>query len=275
MNAIKFKTGNYTHINVAGTFFQGEIDESYSKLVTIFGEPIDGDGYETDAKWLIEFPDGVVATICNYKDGVSYKGVHGIQKKKLRDWHIGGKDKEVVKRVQAILDNYSEETVANTHYLDDKTVEELIDMLISDDYMVGKTEFTEPEKKYIVCSCNESLYEFAPNVFDQQPFNQLPIFYGATVREALINCLEQCEDGIALKNYDRKELVVKMIQSEIASLKADIEYSDLGVMGAIIIDLLLDLGYDHEEDSETAEYCLKATELEIWEYYMENIIPNL
>ncbi len=61
----------------------------YSELVDLFGEPAEGDGYKVDARWVIEFEDGVVCTIYNWKNGPNYG-----ENRKVEDisfWHIGGK----------------------------------------------------------------------------------------------------------------------------------------------------------------------------------------
>jgi hypothetical protein len=40
-----------------------------------------------------------------------------------------------------------------------------------------------------------------------------------------------------------------------------------------------DFGFDYEGDSVLAgnvrEYCLKATPVEIWQYYLDNVLPTL
>ncbi len=72
----------------------GELDISYAKLVELLGEPNAGtDGYKTDAEWSIEF-DGVPFSIYNYKDGKNYLGSDGLDVEDIRDWHIGGSNKE-------------------------------------------------------------------------------------------------------------------------------------------------------------------------------------
>ena len=62
----------------------------------------DGDGYKLDAHWSIEWEDGKVATIYNWKNGLNYNDKiirgsdhYGIQLTDIREWHIGGKDPEV------------------------------------------------------------------------------------------------------------------------------------------------------------------------------------
>lgn len=86
-----------------GTSLQGYIDISYKELVDKLGKPQDGDGYKVDAEWIVEFEDGTVATIYNYKDGKNYNGSSGTPKTKIRDWHIGGANPEAAIKVQELF----------------------------------------------------------------------------------------------------------------------------------------------------------------------------
>jgi hypothetical protein len=103
---MKFKTHNEKDINISGTSLVEEIDASYEKLVEKFGDPDEGDAYKVDAMWKIEFEDGKVATIYNYKDGKNYNGDEGLETTKIRDWYIGGYDNtDVVERILLIIKN--------------------------------------------------------------------------------------------------------------------------------------------------------------------------
>lgn len=97
-----FFTHNEKEINVSGTSFVGYVNTTYSKLFEKFGEPFD-DGYKTDAEWEIEFSDGKVATIYNWKNGKNYNGSEGLDLDDITEWHIGGFDNSVVERIQKIL----------------------------------------------------------------------------------------------------------------------------------------------------------------------------
>jgi hypothetical protein len=70
---MNFRTHNDEFINVSGTSYKGEIKTTYKKLVNVFGEPgkNSGDG-KTDVNWKIEFDNGDVANIYNYKNGLKY-----------------------------------------------------------------------------------------------------------------------------------------------------------------------------------------------------------
>lgn len=90
-----------------GTSLQGYIDADYKTLCKVFGkETNDGDGYKVDAEWLLEFSDGVVATIYNYKDGKNYNGRSGLAKSKITDWHVGGRSARAVANVEQMLEKF-------------------------------------------------------------------------------------------------------------------------------------------------------------------------
>ena len=90
-------------LNPDGTYLMGYIDIEYAKLVSLLGEPTDADGHKVDAQWEIQFEDGLVATIYNWKNGKNYKGDEGLEVTEIIDWHIGGLKKEVVDRVHQIF----------------------------------------------------------------------------------------------------------------------------------------------------------------------------
>lgn len=92
----KGKVNNERPYFATGTSLQGYINVDYKKLVEVFGEPNgEDDGYKVDSEWII-FTLAGVATIYNYKDGKNYLGEEGLEVEEITDWHIGGKDKEVV-----------------------------------------------------------------------------------------------------------------------------------------------------------------------------------
>jgi len=87
----------------AGTSLQGYVRVSYARLVKSFGKPLKGDGYKTDAEWVLKAPDGTIATIYNYKDGKAYLGRKGTPVRNITNWHIGGKKKVAVAWVKSSL----------------------------------------------------------------------------------------------------------------------------------------------------------------------------
>lgn len=88
-----------------GTFLLDSIDTDYAKIVEKYGNPTTVDGYKSDAGWVIEWDDGRVGTIYNWKNGKNYLGKDGLEVNKIKDWNIGGKDKIVVKRIRDDLLN--------------------------------------------------------------------------------------------------------------------------------------------------------------------------
>ena len=80
-----FKTGNF---NVMGTSRQGELDGYYKKdIEKVFGPPSWDQGSTDDKvqlEWNIEFPDGTIATIYDYKQ-------YGVDPEDIDYWSIGGR----------------------------------------------------------------------------------------------------------------------------------------------------------------------------------------
>ena len=82
-----------------GTCGQGQITATYAQLVSTFGEPLkDGfDDYKCDAEWVVQFEDGSVATIYNWKNGINYCGSEqGIPTERIDKWNIGGRTTEAL-----------------------------------------------------------------------------------------------------------------------------------------------------------------------------------
>lgn len=100
---MNFKTHNEKEIDCMETCLQGNLTLKYSDIEKVFGEPHGSDGYKTDAEWEIEFEDGVVATIYNYKDGKNYNGRSGIATTKITDWHIGGLSEKAIQNVIKVM----------------------------------------------------------------------------------------------------------------------------------------------------------------------------
>ena len=93
-----------TATNVSGTSLQGYIKCDYATLVRVFGnETSDGDGYKVDAEWELEFSDGVVATIYNWKNGKNYCDDDGLEVSEMTEWHVGGYSKQAVANVTKML----------------------------------------------------------------------------------------------------------------------------------------------------------------------------
>lgn len=69
----------------------GHVDTSYHSLLNTFGEPKDGgpDG-KTDAVWEVQFSEGTVASIYNWKNGHNYCGLDGVPVHRIKHWNVGG-----------------------------------------------------------------------------------------------------------------------------------------------------------------------------------------
>ena len=88
--------------NTNGTCLQGYINCTYDDITEVFGYPLSIDflDQKIDAEWDIEFKDGTVATIYNWKNGKSYLGDQGLNLCDITQWNIGGHNKSAVKLVQ-------------------------------------------------------------------------------------------------------------------------------------------------------------------------------
>lgn len=82
MAKVKWERG--TVADASGTGLIDKISVPYSRLIELFGKPDDGDGYKTDAEWVLKV-NGLVATIYNWKDGRSYCGAHGTDVEDITD----------------------------------------------------------------------------------------------------------------------------------------------------------------------------------------------
>ena len=91
--------------DISGTSLQDGVITTYNTLCNMFGIPEDGDGYKTDAEWILTTPLGV-ATIYNYKDGKAHLGNEGLDKKDITDWHIGGHNEKTAIIVQTAIEFY-------------------------------------------------------------------------------------------------------------------------------------------------------------------------
>jgi hypothetical protein len=90
---MKFTTDNNSG---CGTSLQGKMSAYYHQLVEVFGEP-DGGGDKTTVEWCLEFEDGTIATIYDWKEYDTPTGRY--------DWHIGGKNKSAV---YAVMDAFKQ-----------------------------------------------------------------------------------------------------------------------------------------------------------------------
>ena len=87
---------------VNGTSLKGYVLTTYDNLVEIFGEPtfLGSEDGKTTAEWIIEFEDGLVATIYDWKMGETPMDLY--------EWHVGGNSVEVVKRIEDLKEFFSQ-----------------------------------------------------------------------------------------------------------------------------------------------------------------------
>ena len=90
-------------IDYMGTCLQGYVDTTYDALVAAFGKPTTADEYKVDWEWLVEFDDGTIATVYNWKDGPNYCGSEGLKASQITEWHIGGNSERVMTLVGEVL----------------------------------------------------------------------------------------------------------------------------------------------------------------------------
>ena len=110
----KFVTHNdVKDIHVDGTSLVGHLEDiDFYRMIDMFGRPgrDNHDDYKCDAQWDIEFDDGLVATIYNWKNGLNYNdkidksGDHGLQLTDMTHWNVGGTDRKVVDRLMSMLE---------------------------------------------------------------------------------------------------------------------------------------------------------------------------
>ena len=98
-------TKNYTVLDsiseANGTSLQGYITCSYSLLVELFGSPMEGDGYKTQAEWIVKTDDDIVFTVYDWKESTDPLNI--------TEWHIGGNSAKAVEAVHDIVNRKYEE----------------------------------------------------------------------------------------------------------------------------------------------------------------------
>lgn len=81
-----------------GSCYRATIEASYQDLVEVWGEPGKGDGYKTEAEWVIRPTRNSVITIYNYKNSRAYDW-NNPEITAVREWHIGGHSADIVDRL--------------------------------------------------------------------------------------------------------------------------------------------------------------------------------
>jgi hypothetical protein len=102
-----------------GTHLQGYLNATYDDITETLGYPFEHgfDDMKCDAEWTIEFDDGSVATIYNWKNGKNYLGAGGLNLCDMTQWNIGGNSRHVVQMVQDLING-----VARKDYPQDQVI---------------------------------------------------------------------------------------------------------------------------------------------------------
>jgi hypothetical protein len=99
-----FITSQQQPIETGGSHLIGVVEASYNMIKTAFGDACGGDGYKTQVEWAIQFEDGTIATIYDWKEGDCYHGEgQGTHFSKVEEWHIGGFNDKAELRVLEVL----------------------------------------------------------------------------------------------------------------------------------------------------------------------------
>jgi len=97
---------NSDDISCSGTCFVGTLIAPYQSIADKLGAPGDSfDNYKTDGEWVLEFENGIVATIYNWKNGKNYCGDEGLELEDIEEWHIGGRTHQVACWVEDLIKN--------------------------------------------------------------------------------------------------------------------------------------------------------------------------
>ena len=87
-----------TTADINMTCLQGYVESTYAELVACFG-PSNGGGDKTTQEWTLAFTDSsTVASIYDWKTGVTPLGKH--------HWHVGGHSNLAVGLVQQALSDF-------------------------------------------------------------------------------------------------------------------------------------------------------------------------
>lgn len=78
-----------------GSCYQGDINTTFDHISSVFGRPSIIDGDKMTVEWIIQFKDGTVATIYDWK--TNYTPLEHY------DWHIGGFSSKSVELITKTL----------------------------------------------------------------------------------------------------------------------------------------------------------------------------
>ena len=90
---MKIKRAN-EDVNINGTCLRGYLTATFNEMVEKFGEPFEGDGYKTSVEWAMEFDDGTIATIYDWKTKSP-----SLTPYEPYQWHIGGNNEKALEYI--------------------------------------------------------------------------------------------------------------------------------------------------------------------------------
>jgi hypothetical protein len=102
-NNMNITTHNDQDLSVDGTSLRGHIQATFADLVRTLGPPLTGDGYKTECEWIVRDDTGRLATIYDWKLGVSWCGQDGVPAKDITEWNVGGHSSEAMDLVVELL----------------------------------------------------------------------------------------------------------------------------------------------------------------------------
>lgn len=100
MNFITHNEAGEDGINTQFTSLRGHIKTTRANLTDVFGKPIFyGEGDKVTVEWMIEFDNGVVATVYDWKRyDLGIPGLHEVE-----EYNIGGHEYDAASLVQEAL----------------------------------------------------------------------------------------------------------------------------------------------------------------------------
>ena len=105
-----------TATNIDNTSLRGDIKITYTELESIFGIPTVRPpiGEKTQAEWWLEFSDGTIATIYDWRSMYPVEEV--------TEWNIGGFNRDSVIQVEQVIEEHRNKDVVTIFDTDSESV---------------------------------------------------------------------------------------------------------------------------------------------------------
>jgi hypothetical protein len=172
-----FITSQQQPIETAGSHLIGVVVASYNMMRTAFGDPCGAfDPYKTQVEWAIQFEDGTIATIYDWKEGDCYHGEgQGKHFSKVIEWHIGGFNEKAELRVLEVITGIKDMVKAGTPLED-----------------IPPRVLREETHKCNVCSCQFTDDEGGIQGY----FGILPVSFCPTCYSSMCDMVEQLNEDL-------------------------------------------------------------------------------